>query len=95
MNRLLMLPITIPLRIAALQLRLARAAAEAALDLTRDLAGGSPPDRDDAVATEAPPVPATPAAPRAAEPDPAVVAAVRLYEGQNESRPAILLATET
>jgi hypothetical protein len=69
MNRLLMLPITIPLRIAALQLRMARAAAEVALDLTRDLAGGSPLDRDDAVVTEAPPAPATPAAPRPAGPD--------------------------
>jgi hypothetical protein len=71
MTRLLTLPITIPLRIAALQLRMARAVAEAALDLTRDLAGGSPLGRDDVVeATEAPPAPATPAAPRPAGPDP-------------------------
>jgi hypothetical protein len=71
MPRLLTLPITIPLRIAALQLRIARAAAEAALDLTRDLAGGSPLSRDDAgAATATPPAPMTPAAPRAAGPDP-------------------------
>jgi hypothetical protein len=74
MTRLLTLPITIPLRIVALQLRIARAAAGAALDITRDLAGGTPWDRDHgadgAVATDAPPAPATPAAPRAAGPDP-------------------------
>jgi hypothetical protein len=72
MNRLLTLPITIPLRIAALQLRAARIATEAALDIARDLAGGTPWDRDrdlDGTATEAPPVPAPPAAPPAAEPD--------------------------
>jgi hypothetical protein len=73
MNRILMLPITLPLRVAALQLRIARGAAEMALDVTRDLAGGSPLDRDAAGARAAapPPAPMTPAAPRPAGPDPA------------------------
>jgi hypothetical protein len=66
MTRLLRLPITIPLRIVALQLRIARTAAGVALDLTRDLAGGSPLDRE-AVATEPPPAP-RPAAPDPVEP---------------------------
>jgi ribonuclease E len=72
MTRLLTLPITIPLRIVALQLRIARAAAGVALDVTRDLAGGSPldRDRDRGVAADAPRAPSTPAAPRAAGPDP-------------------------
>jgi hypothetical protein len=71
MTRLLTLPIRIPLRIAALQLRIARTATEMALDLTRDLAGGSRLNRDDAVAAnEAPAAPVTPAAPRPAGPDP-------------------------
>src|SRR4051794_3100751 len=65
MTRLLTLPITVPLRVVALQPRLARGAAGIALALPRDLAGGSPMNRED----EAPP--ATPAAPRAAGPDPA------------------------
>jgi hypothetical protein len=68
MTRLLTLPITIPLRVVALQLRLARGAVGVALDLTRDLAGGSPMDREDEAP---PPAPTTPAAPRAAGPDPA------------------------
>jgi hypothetical protein len=68
MTRLLTLPITVPLRVVALQLRLARGAAGIALDLTRDLAGGSPMDREHEAP---PPAPATPAAPRAAGPDPA------------------------
>src|SRR3954454_24903558 len=68
MTRLLTLPITISLRIVALQLRLARGAAGFALDLTRDLAGGSPVDRGEETA---PPAPATPASPPAADPDPA------------------------
>ena len=73
MNRILMLPITLPLRVAALQLRIARGAAEMALDVTRDLAGGSPLDRDahGARAAAPPPAPMTPAAPRTAGPDPA------------------------
>jgi hypothetical protein len=73
MNRILMLPITLPLRVVALQLRLARGAAGIALDVTRDLAGGSPADRDAGGWTQAapPPAPTTPAAPRAAGPDPA------------------------
>ena len=65
MTRLLTLPITISLRVVALQLRLARGAAGIALDITRDLAGGSPVDRED----EAPPP--APATPRTAGPDPA------------------------
>jgi hypothetical protein len=68
MTRLLTLPITIPLRVVALQLRLARGAAGIALDITRDLAGGSPIDRDDEAP---PPAPRTAAAPRGAGPDPA------------------------
>jgi len=68
MTRLLTLPITIPLRVVALQLRLARGAVGIALDITRDLAGGSPLDREDQAP---PPGPTTPAAPRAAGPDPA------------------------
>jgi hypothetical protein len=50
MKRIMLLPITLPLRVAALQLRLARGAAEAALDLTRDLAEAAPwarPDGDE------------------------------------------------
>jgi hypothetical protein len=65
MTRLLTLPIKIPLRILALELRIARMAAGVALDITRDLAGGSPLDRE-TVPTEAPPVPRP--APDAAEP---------------------------
>ncbi|MEA2382982.1 MAG: hypothetical protein QOH72_2953 [Solirubrobacteraceae bacterium] len=68
MNRILLLPITVPLRVAALQLRLARGAVGMALDVTRDLAGGSPAGRE---AGAAPPTPMTPAAPRTAGPDPA------------------------
>jgi len=68
MTRLLTLPITISLRIVALELRLARGAAGFALDLTRDLAGGSRIDREDEAP---PPAPTTPASPRAAGPDPA------------------------
>jgi len=67
MTRLLTLPIKISLRIVALELRLARAAAGVALDVTRDLAGGSPLHRDDPVAS---PRPRTPAAPPPAGPDP-------------------------
>jgi hypothetical protein len=68
MTRLLKLPITIPLRVVALELRLARGAARLALDITRELAGGSPVDREN---QSPPPAPTTPAAPRAAGPDPA------------------------
>src|SRR3954454_10332602 len=63
MTRLLTLPITISLRIVALALRLARGAAGFALDLTRDLAGGSRIDREDEAP---PPPPPTPPPPRAA-----------------------------
>src|SRR3954451_19936094 len=67
MTRLLTLPITLPLRVVAFQLRLARGAAGVALDLTRDLAGGSPIGRED----EAPPPgPTTPATPRSTARDP-------------------------
>jgi ribonuclease E len=71
MNRILLLPITVPLRVAALQLRLARGAVGMALDVTRDLAGGSPVGHDAGGAAAAPPTPMTPAAPRRAGPDPA------------------------
>jgi hypothetical protein len=81
MTRILLLPITLPLRAAALQLRLARGAAELALDLTREIAGGrrspspSPSASADAPAPPppAPPAPARPmpATPRPAGPDPA------------------------
>jgi ribonuclease E len=77
MTRILKLPFILPLRVAALQLRLARGAAELALGLTRDLAGGTPWDRDsDAAPAEAAPRgpvprPTAPAAPRATGPDPA------------------------
>jgi hypothetical protein len=66
MTRLLTLPITIPLRVVAFELRLARGAIGLALDITRDLAGGSPLDRDRATETDAPPPP-----PRPTTPDPA------------------------
>src|SRR3954471_24582485 len=62
MTRLITLPIKIPLRVVAFQLRLARGAAGIALDLTRDLAGGSPIGREDQ------PPPPTPA-PRPPAPD--------------------------
>ena len=97
MTRLLTLPITIPLRVVALQLRLARGAAGIALDLTRDLAGGSPMDREDEAP---PPPPTTPAAPRAAGPDPAEAprrarrnAAVQRTRARREP-PAATTATE-
>jgi hypothetical protein len=67
MTRLLTLPITIPLRLAALQLRIVRGAAATALDLARDLAGGTPPHREraaEAAAATAPPRPAPQEAPR-------------------------------
>src|SRR3954447_7832362 len=62
--RLLTLPIKISLRIVALELRIARDVAGAALDITRDLAGGSPLDRETAVAATTP-------VPRPTAPDPA------------------------
>src|SRR3954467_11049443 len=68
MTRLLTLPITLPLRVVALQLRPPPPAAEVALDLTRDLAGGSPVGRED---ESPPPAPTTPAAPHTTAPDPA------------------------
>jgi hypothetical protein len=66
MTRLLTLPITIPLRVVAFELRLARGAINLALDITRDLAGGSPLDRDGATETDT-----TPPPPRPTTPDPA------------------------
>jgi hypothetical protein len=102
MNRILLLPITLPLRVAALQLRLARGAAEMALDVTRDLAGGSPIGREADAAPAPPPVPrpTTPAAPRATGPDPAEAprrarrsAAVQRTRARREP-PAATTATE-
>jgi hypothetical protein len=68
MNRLLILPITVSLRVLALELRLARGVVELALDITRDLAEGSPVGRKDQAP---PPAPTTPATPRNTAPDPA------------------------
>lgn len=100
MNRILMLPITLPLRVAAFQLRLARGAAEMALDVTRDLAGGSPIGREADAAPVPPPAPTTPAAPRATGPDPAEAprqarrrAAVQRTRARREP-PAATTATE-
>jgi hypothetical protein len=72
MTRLLTLPITIPLRIVAFELRLARGAVGLALDITRDLAGGSPLDRESEGEGEGegaaqPAVPPRPVAPDPAE----------------------------
>src|SRR4051812_27660358 len=55
MNRLLILPITVSLRVLALELRVARGVVELALDITRDLADGSPMGRKDQAPPPAPP----------------------------------------
>ncbi|MEA2317111.1 MAG: hypothetical protein QOD44_1300 [Solirubrobacteraceae bacterium] len=66
MNRLVTFPVMLPLRIAALQLRLARASAEMALDMARELAGAAPwagSDAEGDVRPAAAPPPGAPAAP--------------------------------
>jgi hypothetical protein len=81
MNRLLLLPIKLPLRILALQLRVARGAAELGLDVARELAEAAPwaekgggdrvPDAGPAASPAAAETTAPPAAPT---PDPAAPA---------------------
>jgi hypothetical protein len=70
MKRLVTLPVVLPLRIAALQLRLARASAEMALDMARELAGAAPWASSDAEGDVRPAGAAPPGAP-AAPGDPA------------------------
>jgi hypothetical protein len=71
MNRKLLLPVTIPLRVAALQLRLARSAAELALDVTREVADRAPwaggAGDDDRPTAPTAPVPDPAAPPRPGE----------------------------
>jgi hypothetical protein len=66
MKSLVTFPVMLPLRIAALQLRLARASAEMALDMARELAGAAPwagSDVEADVRPAAAPPPGAPAAP--------------------------------
>jgi hypothetical protein len=81
MKRLVTFPVILPLRIVALQLRLARAGAEMALDVARELAGAAPwaqPDEDDVRAA---------AAPRAAAPQPPVPPRAAAAEEAAPARP--------
>jgi hypothetical protein len=64
MTRLLLLPITLPLRVAALQLRLAREAVDLALGMARELAPAPP---STATADDRPPPARTPTPGSAAE----------------------------
>jgi hypothetical protein len=91
MNRkLLLLPVTLPLRVLALELRLARGVVEIALDVTREVAERAPgAGRGDAPMTaDAPPVPEPAAAPPAPDPaEPARAARHRAAVQRTKARP--------
>jgi hypothetical protein len=94
MNRKLLLPVTLPLRLAALQMRLARSAVEMALDVTREVADRAPwadgAGEDDRPTAPAAPVPDPAAPPRPGEDpvEPARAARRRASGQRTRGRPA-------
>jgi hypothetical protein len=94
MTSKLLLPVTLPLRVVALELRLARAAVEIALDVTRAVAdragwaGGAGDDDRPAAATAPVPDPAAPPRPGEDPVEPARAARRRASAQRTRARPA-------